>query len=375
MRTIRLVVEYDGTGYCGWQRQSGAASAGAPSVQATLEAAVREIAGEPAAVTGAGRTDAGVHACGQVACFATTSRIPADRFPAALNAHLPADIRVLGADEVPERFHPRFDALARAYRYEILNRPAPSALLRHRAYHVPEPLDVEAMQRALAAFLGRHDFAAYHGVGSNPKTTTCTVLDAAWQRSGDRVTLTITADRFLRHMVRILVGTLVRVGTGRLPVAAPGEFLADPPRRPARRGRAGAVRSLRDRAGTGCRPPVPGLWRRDVHRVVPPALSALRLLRRLRGLAAPPADRPRKGEDRQGETLRLVEVAQVGCARQDLAPPGPAGGEERTLVPAEQRVPSSVQEQHGAGVALEPGRDVPAHQFVDDVRDRGEVEP
>ncbi len=228
MRTIRLVVEYDGTGYCGWQRQSGAASAGAPSVQATLEAAVREIAGEPAAVTGAGRTDAGVHACGQVACFATTSRIPADRFPAALNAHLPADIRVLGADEVPERFHPRFDALARAYRYEILNRPAPSALLRHRAYHVPEPLDVEAMQRALAAFLGRHDFAAYHGVGSNPKTTTCTVLDAAWQRSGDRVTLTITADRFLRHMVRILVGTLVRVGTGRLPVAAPGEFLADP---------------------------------------------------------------------------------------------------------------------------------------------------
>ncbi len=228
MRTLKLVIEYDGTGYCGWQKQAGSAAEGAPSIQATLEAAVRDIAGEPAAVIGAGRTDAGVHACGQVAGLATTSRIPADRFPAALNTHLPSDIRVLAAEDVPEGFHARYDAVARTYRYEILNRPAPSALLRHRAHHVPEPLDLEAMQAALSALVGRHDFAAYQGIGSRPRTTVCTVREAVWTRAGGRLLLTTTADRFLRHMVRILVGTLIRVGAGRLPVGAPGEFLADP---------------------------------------------------------------------------------------------------------------------------------------------------
>ncbi len=227
MRTIKLIVEYDGTSYCGWQRQSGSAAEGAPSIQSTLEAAIRDVAGEPEAVMGAGRTDAGVHACGQVARVSTTSRIPADRLPAALNAHLPPDIRVLAAQEVPDGFHPRYDAVARTYRYDILNRPAPSALLRLRAYHVPEPLDTGAMDRALAAFLGRHDFTAYQGVGSSPRTAICTVHDAALTRTGDQLSLTITADRFLRHMVRILVGTLLRVGAGRLPSEAPGEFLAD----------------------------------------------------------------------------------------------------------------------------------------------------
>jgi tRNA pseudouridine38-40 synthase len=228
VRTIKLTLEYDGTGYCGWQRQRGSAAAGPPSVQATLEAAVRDIAGEPAAVVGAGRTDAGVHARGQVAVFATASRIPIVRFPPALNAHLPADTCVLEAEEVPEGFHARRDAVSRTYRYEILNRPAPSALLRHRAYHISEPLDVAAMGRALAAFIGRHDFAAYRGLGSPVRTTLCTVLGAEWTAHEERLCLTITADRFLRHMVRMIVGTLVRVGLRRLPVDAPGEYLADP---------------------------------------------------------------------------------------------------------------------------------------------------
>lgn len=228
MRTIKLIIEYDGTGYCGWQRQQGSAAAGAPSIQATLEAAVRDIAGEPAVVVGAGRTDAGVHARGQVAGFSTTSRIPVGRFPPALNAHLPADICVLEAHEVPEGFHARRDAVSRTYRYEILNRPAPSALLRHRAYHIPEPLDVQAMRRAVAAFIGRHDFAAYRGLGSPVRTTLCTVLEAEWSAAEERLCLTITADRFLRHMVRMIVGTLARVGLGRLPEQAPGAYLADP---------------------------------------------------------------------------------------------------------------------------------------------------
>ena len=225
-RTLRLLIEYDGTGYCGWQRQDGAA-ARAPSVQATLEGAAREVTGEQVEVVGAGRTDAGVHAWGQAAHLVTSCRIPAARFPGALNAHLPGDICVLEAREAPEGFHARFDAIARTYRYEVLNRPAPSALLRDRAHHVSEPLDLDAMAQALAPCVGRHDFAAYCGAGSGPKTTVCTVREAAWRGDGERIVLEITADRFLRHMVRMLVGTLLRVGRGRLPADAPGKFLAD----------------------------------------------------------------------------------------------------------------------------------------------------
>jgi tRNA pseudouridine38-40 synthase len=227
MPTLRLVLEYDGTAYCGWQRQRGAAAGGPPSIQATLERAVSAITGEATQVIGAGRTDAGAHALGQVAHLTTSSRIRADRFPRALNAHLPPDIRVLHAEDAPDGFHARYDAISRTYRYEILNRPAPSALLRHRAYHVAEALDVEAMQRALGPFTGRHDFAAYRGAGSPTRTTLCTVAGVRCVGRGARVRLTITADRFLRHMVRMIVGTLVRVGTGRLAEDAPGAYLGD----------------------------------------------------------------------------------------------------------------------------------------------------
>lgn len=227
MRTLKLILEYDGTAYCGWQRQRGTPG-GAPSVQATLERAVGTVTGEGSHVVGAGRTDAGVHALAQVAHVSTRSRIPADRFPGALNAYLPEEIRVLHAEDAPQGFHARFDAVSRTYRYDILNRPAASALLRHRAYHVPDPLDAEAMHRAVAPFTGRHDFAAYRGSGSPTRTTICTVTSVGWVRRGTCVRFTITADRFLRHMVRMIVGTLVRVGTGRLPVDAPGEYLRDP---------------------------------------------------------------------------------------------------------------------------------------------------
>lgn len=225
MRTLKLVIEYDGTGYCGWQRQRGAAPGTPRSVQGTLESAVAAVTGETVPVVGAGRTDAGVHALGQVAHLETSSRLSAGRFPGALNANLPPDIRVLAAEEAPPGFHARYDAVSRTYRYEILNRAVPSALLRHRAYHVSDPLDVDAMHRALVSLLGRHDFAAYHGAGSSPRTTVCTVTAARCVRRGTRIHLTISADRFLRHMVRIMAGTLVRVGAGRLPEDAPAAFL------------------------------------------------------------------------------------------------------------------------------------------------------
>jgi tRNA pseudouridine38-40 synthase len=227
LRTLKLVIEYDGTGYCGWQRQRGSAAGGPPSIQAALEAAVAAVTGETAAVVGAGRTDAGVHALGQVAHVETPSRIEAARFPGALNANLSADIRVVAAEDAPAGFHARYDAVLRTYRYEILNRPAPSALLRYRAYHVADPLDEETMQRALAPLIGRHDFAAYQGAGSLPRTTVCMVTAAECARRGSRIRLTISADHFLRHMVRMIVGTLARVGTGRLSEEAPLAFLAD----------------------------------------------------------------------------------------------------------------------------------------------------
>jgi tRNA pseudouridine38-40 synthase len=228
VRTLKLILEYDGTAYCGWQRQGGAAAGGPPSVQAALEKAVLAVTGEAAQVVGAGRTDAGVHALGQVAHLTTQSQIQTGRFPGALNAYLPPDIRLLHAEDAPPGFHARFDAVSRTYRYEILNRPAPSALLRHRAYHVAERLDVEVMQRALAPFTGRHDFAAYRGAGSPTRTTVCAVTAIECVRRGPRIRLTMTADRFLRHMARMIVGTLVRVGTGRLPEDAPGMYLSDP---------------------------------------------------------------------------------------------------------------------------------------------------
>jgi tRNA pseudouridine38-40 synthase len=246
VRTLKLIIEYDGTGYCGWQRQRGSAAQGAPSVQATLERAVAEIAGEQVPVVGAGRTDAGVHALGQVASLATRSRIPAARFPAALNAHLPPDVRVVAAEDVPEGFHARYDAVARTYRYEILNRPGPPAILRGLVHHVPEPLDVRAMRLAAGAFVGRHDFVAYRGAGSPTRTATCGVTamavesqDGTGEENGTgaqilpqgRIRIEMTADRFLRHMVRMIAGTLIRVGLGRLPVDAPGEFLTDPDNR------------------------------------------------------------------------------------------------------------------------------------------------
>jgi len=220
-RNIALTIEYDGAGFSGWQRQSRR-----PSVQAELERAVHAVTRERVALIGAGRTDAGVHALGQVANFRTESRIAADRFPRALNAHLPAAIRVLAAWEAPSDFHARYSATGRTYRYAVLNRPAPSAILRAHTYHVPAPLDLPAMQEAVTPLLGTHAFTSFRGVGSGERTTVCTLRRAEVARGGDTVLFTFEADRFLRHMVRLIVGTLLHVGQGKLPPKAVAEILA-----------------------------------------------------------------------------------------------------------------------------------------------------
>ncbi len=201
-RNIKLTIEYDGTGYSGWQRQSRR-----PSVQGEIERAIRAVTKEKVDLIGAGRTDAGVHALGQVANFKTDGRIATPGIPRALNAHLPEAIRIQEAEDVDDAFHARYSATGRTYRYALLNRAAPSAILRFHAYHVPEPLDLDAISGALPALRGTHSFTAFRG-------------------SADMVIFTFEADRFLRHMVRLIVGTLLKVGHGKLAPEDVGEILA-----------------------------------------------------------------------------------------------------------------------------------------------------
>ena len=222
MRHIRLVVEYDGTQLCGWQRQ-----ANGPTVQGHLEEALGKLLAHEAAVTGASRTDAGVHARGQVASFRTARTIPLHGIRRGLNSLLPRQIAVRDAAEVPDDFHPRFSATGKHYRYTILARPDRSPRWRDRAWHHPEPLSIEAMAAAAAPLLGEHDFAAFRAAGCTAATTTRR-LDAIELSAPDpeRLVLDVRGNAFLRNMVRILVGTLAEVGAGRRHPGQVAEILA-----------------------------------------------------------------------------------------------------------------------------------------------------
>jgi len=211
MRTIRLTLEYDGTRFVGWQRQ-----AQGRSVQAEVERALATLTQAPAHVVAAGRTDAGAHALGQVAHVKTESRLTPEALQAGLNALLPADVTVREAVEAPETFHARRDARFRVYRYVVLRRPAPSALLRPYTHHVSGGLDLAAMRAALDHLAGTHEFRAFRALGTPTRTTRCHLLLAELKERGDLLLFTFAADRFLRHMVRMMVGTVLRVGRGAL---------------------------------------------------------------------------------------------------------------------------------------------------------------
>ena len=213
MRTLKLVLEYDGFDYCGWQVQ-----AAAPTIQGVLEKALGKILGERVRVSGAGRTDAKVHAWGQVASFCCASGISATALQRALNSLLPRDVVVHDVQDVPRDFHARFSALGKVYAYRLLSRPVRAPLRLRYVWHIPRPLDVPAMSVAGAYLQGTHDFASFQATGSEVKTTTRTLTELAVSRDGDEIVLSCTADGFLRHMVRNIVGTLVEVGRGaRLP--------------------------------------------------------------------------------------------------------------------------------------------------------------
>jgi tRNA pseudouridine38-40 synthase len=207
----KLTVEYDGGAFAGWQRQDGA-----PSVQQVLEEAAAALDGAPVIVTGAGRTDAGVHALGQVAHLNLAKPIRADKVRDALNALMrPHAVAVLQAEEAALDFHARFDATARSYLYRILNRRADLTLDRGRAWRVPQGLDAGAMHRAAQALAGRHDFSTFRDSQCQADSPVKTLDAIAVTRTGDEIAVTCSARSFLHRQVRSMVGSLVEVGRGK----------------------------------------------------------------------------------------------------------------------------------------------------------------
>lgn len=210
MKRVLLTVEYDGTAYAGWQRQINGLA-----VQQVLEEALKKATGRPVTVTGASRTDAGVHAHGQAVHFDTESSIPPEKYPFVLNTMLPRDVRVLSGREVPPDFHARFMTCGKQYTYRIINSRHGSAIRRNTHTHVPVPLDIAAMERAAQTLLGKHDFAAFQASGGTAKTTVRTIHRVSLTRQGDEITLSIEGDAFLYNMVRIIAGTLIEIGQHR----------------------------------------------------------------------------------------------------------------------------------------------------------------
>ena len=206
-RTIRLVLSYDGTDYAGWQSQPGP-----PTIQGLLVREIRRLCGDDARVTGASRTDAGVHALRQTVSVVTSSALPPAAVLGALNAALPRDVRVLAAHDAPSGFHARFAARGKRYVYLIDNARVPLPLLRRFAWHVAAPLDAGRMRTALAALRGRHDFSAFRAAAGREANPVCRVAAIHVVRRRDRLAIAISADRFLHHMVRTIVGSAVDVG-------------------------------------------------------------------------------------------------------------------------------------------------------------------
>jgi tRNA pseudouridine38-40 synthase len=206
---IKITIEYDGTHYHGWQVQPNG-----ESIQSVLERAVSTFLGTPTRVTGSGRTDAGVHALGQVANFVSTKDYEPHRIRRALNALTPADIAVKEVEIAADSFDARRDGRSRVYEYHILNRPTASPFQLNRAWHLHEPLDVEAMRAAIRCLIGEHDFTSFRAAGCEAVHPVREVYRTSVERHGELLVYTIEATAFLRHMVRNIVGTLVEVGRG-----------------------------------------------------------------------------------------------------------------------------------------------------------------
>jgi len=227
---IKVVLEYDGSGFAGWQQQ-----ATGRTVEAELKRALRSITGKAITVYAAGRTDAGAHAEGQVVNFHTDGRIQPRRILAALNARLPEDVAALSAEEVPNEFHARYSARWRRYRYRYLDRLSRPALERGRCWHVRGPLEVDAMSRAARALIGKHDWTTYCSASEPPDARVREMRSAQVTRRGDGIELELVAEGFLRGLARSIAGALAEVGRGKQPPEWVGKILQARDRRQAPR--------------------------------------------------------------------------------------------------------------------------------------------
>ena len=212
MQNFKLVIEYDGTAYQGWQRQNDG-----PTIQGTIEAALETMTKNPVTLIGSGRTDAGVHALNQVASFRVDTSLTPEIFKRGLNSLLPKDVVIKDCAAVDDGFHAQYSARSKVYQYRILNRSTPVALFRQYSWHIRKPLDLNAMNKAMAHLDGQHDFSAFEATGSPRSDAVRTVIDAdLTEKDADGyVVFSIEADGFLRYMVRNVVGTLVDVGLGK----------------------------------------------------------------------------------------------------------------------------------------------------------------
>lgn len=211
MRNIKLTIEYDGTSYGGWQKQKNNRT-----IQQCIEEAIKLLTGEEVELMGSSRTDAGVHAKGMIANFITNSQIPADKFREAINTKLPDDIGIIKSEEVDKNFHSRYDSKGKTYCYTLVNRYEKVCLGRSYVYQVRDELNYNLMKDAAKYFLGKHDFKAFKTNGSSVKTSVRTISRLELELKGDVIKIFISADGFLYNMVRIIVGTLIEVGKGKI---------------------------------------------------------------------------------------------------------------------------------------------------------------
>ena len=209
MKRVKLVVAYDGTNYCGWQVQPNG-----ETIESVLNRHLSVLFGENIVVTGASRTDSGVHSLGNVAIFDTNTRMPADKISFALNQKLPADIVVQDSCEVPSDWHPRYQKGRKTYEYRILNRTFRDPTRRWNSYFYYHTLDIEKMQKAATYLVGEHDFKSFCAVGAQVKTTIRTIYHCKVIKENDMITIRVTGNGFLYNMVRIIAGTLIKVGAG-----------------------------------------------------------------------------------------------------------------------------------------------------------------
>jgi tRNA pseudouridine38-40 synthase len=243
MRNIKLVIEYDGTGYNGWQSQRDV-----PTIQDTLEACLAQILNHKVRISGSGRTDSGVHALGQVANLKTDSPIALSQLLRGANSLLPPDILIRDIEEVGDDFHARFSAKSRIYEYHIWNAPLLSVFDRNYFWWIREDLNVPLMEKAALHLLGRHDFSSFQGADHEKSSTIREVIKAGFRQEGGELVFCIQANAFLRHMVRNIVGTLVDIGKKKI---SEKDFVA--------------ILHSRDRRKAGITAPAKGLFLKKIH--------------------------------------------------------------------------------------------------------------